>query len=220
MTLAWEIELSAFEKIVLLALADCANDEGKCWPSIATLCRKTNASERTVQRSITALEKAGHLSRRQVVGKGCKYAIHPRQSDTPATLAPPSQGREPPPHGHPTPATVAPKPSMNHQEPLKHTRRACVMPDYWQPVAFGKGSKCAAVAGQWSKDDLEANLEHFTKHHRGKGNRFVDWQDAWETWVLNSRRWGPKETKPPQASNDENALLRSIRAKKHATAPP
>lgn len=41
--------------LVLLALADCANDEGRCWPSQASLARRTRCSERGVQKIIDAL---------------------------------------------------------------------------------------------------------------------------------------------------------------------
>jgi Helix-turn-helix domain len=114
---AWELALSPTEKLVILALADCADDKGICWPSIATIARKSNLGERSVQRSIQALAAAGHLSRNEVIGKGCKYTIHPRHGDTPATKSPVPHSRKPPPQRHPTPATVAPKPSKNHQEP-------------------------------------------------------------------------------------------------------
>lgn len=113
----WDLPLSSTEKLVLLALADCANDEGDCWPSIATLGRKASVGERSVQRSIQALKEAGHLTRIEVTGRGCRYRIHPRQCGTPARVAPVTNTTPPPPQCHPTPATVAPKPSMNHQEP-------------------------------------------------------------------------------------------------------
>ena len=45
--------------LVLLALADNANDEGVCWPSIATLARKCVLSERQVQRMLRSLETRG-----------------------------------------------------------------------------------------------------------------------------------------------------------------
>jgi hypothetical protein len=117
MSQVWEVALPAFDKLVLLALADCANDEGLAWPSIATLKRKTGASERTIYRAIAGMESLGVLTMERVIGKGNRYHI------TPAAVAPlpdrhPCQrGSTPLPDRQKTPATVAPKPSKNHQEP-------------------------------------------------------------------------------------------------------
>jgi hypothetical protein len=62
MTLAWQVALKHGDKLVLLALADNANDEGLCWPSIATIGRKCGMGECTVQRVIGRLAGAGHVS--------------------------------------------------------------------------------------------------------------------------------------------------------------
>lgn len=117
MTLAWALDLPDSQKIVLLALADCANDEGHCWPSMKTLADKCSKGERTVQGVIKELVSAGHLSREEVVGKGCKYIVHPRSDCAPQSSRPRRQRREPPQPPHPTPAAAADKPSKNHQEP-------------------------------------------------------------------------------------------------------
>jgi len=117
MATVWELDLSSVEKLVLLALADCANDDGLCWPSIATLKRKACVGERTVQRAIASLVSAGLLNRQEVSGRGCKYIVNPRHSGTPVNVTPRQSDAPPPPERHPTPATVAPKPSRNHKEP-------------------------------------------------------------------------------------------------------
>ncbi len=117
MSQVWDLTLPAFDKLVLLALADCANDEGLAWPSISTLKRKSGAGERTVYRAIVAMEALGILSIERIAGKGNRYTI------TPATAAPLPQrhpcrkGRSPLPQRQVTPATQAPNPSINHQEP-------------------------------------------------------------------------------------------------------
>lgn len=104
MTDVWAIDLPDSQKIVLLALADCANDEGHCWPSMATLSKKCSKGERTVQGVIKDLVKAGHLTRNEVLGKGCNYYVHPRKDCTPAETAPPQGTAQ-------TPAAAADKPS-------------------------------------------------------------------------------------------------------------
>lgn len=113
MTRVWDLELPDSDKIVLLALADCANDEGHCWPSVASLVRKCSKSERTIQGSIKRLVDEGLLVRREVPGKGCNYTVlpkspattAPRKDDAPAAAAP-AQGTTL------TPAAAADKPSV------------------------------------------------------------------------------------------------------------
>lgn len=48
-------------KLVLLALADFANDKGLAWPSIPTVARKTGLSTRQVKRVLPKLEEAGEI---------------------------------------------------------------------------------------------------------------------------------------------------------------
>jgi hypothetical protein len=44
-------------KLVLMALADAADDHGVCWPSVTTLARKCSVSPRTVQRMLKVLDE-------------------------------------------------------------------------------------------------------------------------------------------------------------------
>jgi hypothetical protein len=87
MSALWEMDFPPTEKLVFLALADCANDEGLAWPSIATIARKTGVSDRSVQRAIRMGETRGLIVREEVKGKGCRYWISPRHSVTPDTVS-------------------------------------------------------------------------------------------------------------------------------------
>lgn len=50
MTLVWDADLPATDKLVLLAMADFCDDDGKhCFPSCETIMRKTNLSERKIR---------------------------------------------------------------------------------------------------------------------------------------------------------------------------
>jgi hypothetical protein len=51
-------------RLVLLALADRANDDGTgAWPSVATLAREARVSERSVQYALRRLETGGHIAK-------------------------------------------------------------------------------------------------------------------------------------------------------------
>lgn len=96
MTAVWEMDLPDSEKILLLALADSANDEGECWPSMATLSKKCSKSDRTLQKSMRALCDKGHLSRNERPGRGVLYHIHPRNDVTPEAASPPKETTQTP----------------------------------------------------------------------------------------------------------------------------
>jgi hypothetical protein len=64
--MAWAKEQtagSAPTKLVLFALADVADDYGLAWPSMATLAKECEMSERSVRNHVAALEQAGLLRR-------------------------------------------------------------------------------------------------------------------------------------------------------------
>lgn len=132
MTAVWErTDLSSTQKLVLLALADWANDEGLCWPSINRLAVKASMAGRSIQRIIRELEDAGFVRRDEVTGKGNKYWIlspltdcHPRHSVTPPLT-----------DCHPTPDTVSPNTSEIHHITTKDIK---ALPN-WLPVDAWNG---------------------------------------------------------------------------------
>lgn len=187
MTAAWATDLQAGDKLVLLALADCANDEGHCWPGMKNLVAKTGKCERSVQASIKSLEAALHLTRTEILGKGCNYLIHPRRNCAPAEDAPPQKLRPPPQKLRETPAKTAGKPSLNRKEPSPLKR---AIPVDWMPAEFGIGTQSRKVVDGWPPGEFEAQLEQFKANHGAKSNTFSDFQQAWSTWVLNTRKFG------------------------------
>lgn len=67
LTAVWERSRTrGTDLLVLLAIADFTDDEGRCWPSIDTLSRKARVSDRTVQTKIRRLILLGELE----VGEG------------------------------------------------------------------------------------------------------------------------------------------------------
>lgn len=64
------------------------------------------------------------------------------------------------------------------------------IPDDWQPAPFSIGSESRKVVDSWPPGEEAAQLEQMKAHHRSKHNTFIDPQDAWSNWVLNTRKWG------------------------------
>ena len=67
---AWRLQLEPTAKLVMLALADWANDEGVCWPSVAALTGRAGVSDRTVQRTLRGLEAEGYIAVHEGRGRG------------------------------------------------------------------------------------------------------------------------------------------------------
>ena len=64
LTWAWEQELTnPSEKLVLLAIADHANDDGMCWPSMSHVAERCLLSTRQIQRITEQLVHYGLLTR-------------------------------------------------------------------------------------------------------------------------------------------------------------
>lgn len=88
-TASWAVPMPSAEKLVLIYLADRANDAGETWPAVSTIAKATGCSIRTVHRSLTALKKGGHISWTDWRGKSSRYRVHPCHHDIPtsATMA-------------------------------------------------------------------------------------------------------------------------------------
>ena len=56
---AWSLPLNSHEKILMLALADCANDDGVCWPGYKNLIKKTGMAKATLSKNIKILKGIG-----------------------------------------------------------------------------------------------------------------------------------------------------------------
>jgi hypothetical protein len=183
MARAWDAELPPSEKLVLLALADAANDEGRCWPSVSTIERKSGQGERTVRRAIQALIKKGHLTQRQRLGTSPLYDVHPCHCGTPAKSAPLPDWPN-------TPATVAPKPlgtvNTKKDQPSSRARAkkaAHPLPENWEPKPLTAGTVCAQIVATWVPGRIERELSKFRDHHLKSDARWSDWDAAWRTWI-------------------------------------
>jgi DNA-binding Lrp family transcriptional regulator len=205
---------SMARKAVMVLLADKASDDGTgIWASKQRMAEEIGASKQTIIATIKSLRADGLIAeigqRKSPNGYTVEYAINvtalrrlpvvkSHQDDQSESLT--GQAALPVKEADPTGQAALPDQSstltqtpLNPPEPTKDKNtqtRAHVLPANWWPREFGANTQSRAVVDGWPPGELERQVEHFTAHHRGKGNRFTDWQDAWSTWALNSRRFG------------------------------
>lgn len=134
MSMCWPLQgMSPAQKSVLISLADNANDEGVCWPSIAKIGMRTCLSERAVRNALRWLEEAGLLSSNQRNGRSTWYTITPAAyappiSSTPAAYAPPPRQEMPPTPAYGAPRTVK-EPSFEPSDDVPASAVTPVEPD-------------------------------------------------------------------------------------------
>lgn len=90
MTWAWQKSLSPTPKLLLMALADIADDSGLCWPSHTTLATKCSLTDRTVRRALVLLQRRSLiLVERRFKADGSRTSNRYRLAiDTPLTICP------------------------------------------------------------------------------------------------------------------------------------
>lgn len=143
MTAVWRMEMSPTDKMVLLALADAANDDGVTWIALKSrseggfdLATKCSLSKRAIQLAIGRLCEAGQLKRVERPGRGVIYTVLPGgASDAPVHDIRPASDA-------PAGAPGAPKPSTPVISEAKASSQRVV--DAWNEMA-AKHPKVAAV---------------------------------------------------------------------------
>lgn len=168
--------LSPAQKLVLVALADNASDDGTCWPSQRTLATKTGLANRTVRYALQALEERGIVARQhrmRLEGKGRTsdlYWLAVNQPATDATSDLPATGdttkrqlttdlpatgayQEPSENLQQEPTPLKPPTAEEFEDWLDHYREVTGRP------ARGSASARRAFAARrrerWSLDDLK-----------------------------------------------------------------
>jgi len=175
MSAIWENgPLASSDRFVLLALADYANDAGECWPSVVSIQRRTQMSDRGVQKIIRRLESDGWLTVLTGNGrKGCnRYLIKNPEHRSPEPLRTPI---EPPEEPLVVPQRGKPK-------------RAVSLPDGWVPS--DRNIKDAQDR-KFTEMEIQDEADRFRNHHHAKGTTFKDWDAGWRIWLGNARKFAP-----------------------------
>lgn len=77
MAACWPLQMPPTPKAVLISLADNANDQGDCWPSLARICERTCFGKTAVIQAIQWLEENGLLEADRANGRHTRYRVVP-----------------------------------------------------------------------------------------------------------------------------------------------
>lgn len=198
--------------LLLLALADHANEIGFCHPALPLLSHKTRMNVRTVRRLLDELIESGELVRISVgsgrVSSEYRIAIEGGQNVHPERVPEPTQG------GSTDPLRVGPQtlrtviePSLNHNPPTPHVdddESIAAFILFWE-IYPGRRKVDKKKCLRWwvnnvkpaDRRPLMDGLNEWLASPEWKknGGEFVPMPYTW----LNNRRW---ET-PPQYEQEE-----------------
>lgn len=171
-------------KLVLIKLADNANDQGECWPSYQHVADQCEISKSTVRKHIKDLESAGLLRIEHRDGpKGNSsnlyhLSLHPVPSES---IGMPSESIPPVPSDDTrTSHSLEPvkEPVNGSAEPKE--KRACQLPKDFEP------NKNNIEVAKDLGVDLNYQVEQFKDWHLAKGSKYKNWNFALNTWMRKS----------------------------------
>lgn len=205
---ALETELPPAQKLVLVVIADYADDLGYAFPGVATIARRASISERTLTRVLAELEEGGFLVReRRHLPNGNRtsngYRLTPEVTSRQIGVLTSRQ------IGGDKPPTVAAIQEPPVEPPVTTTARARAtrFPDGF--LWSGSHVEKASARGV----NVEVEFEKFKDYHLAKGSTFADWSRAFHTWLNNARpepvRQGPV-TRAPREREIEDLLSGSL----------
>lgn len=196
---------SPTSKLLLVKLADNANDQGYCYPSLKKICAESELSERATREHLMLLQKAGLIEIIRRFGDG---GVHlPSHFQLNAQTRPAASGMHVVQEGAARGAVPVVRHVQNNKEPSEenpqenlhnHAPKGAVT----RPALRGKPRTLigefspaedlqARAVAYWLKHgrrdlNVEDEVFRFRGFHTGKGSRMVDWGAAWQTWYCNA----------------------------------
>lgn len=177
MTACWPLQgMNATQKAVLISLADNANDDGVCWPSIEYIAKRTCLSPRSVQSAIKWLQDASILKLTERAGRSNVYLITPAEFAPPQTPHPaktantPANNVKTPADAAGAPAIAAPRTINNRNRTVKEPpKQKLALPDWlpsdlwamWDRFRKRKDSKA------WTEDAKQLSLRTLARLRDG-----------------------------------------------------
>jgi hypothetical protein len=186
---AWQqVIIRSTDKLVLLSLADRANEAHQCYPSIVRLAADTGCNRKTVMEAIKRLEDLGLIEANKTWGKGTVYQLvgvsdrHANQSQKRDQSQNRDQYRKR--DGTSTKNGTGPVPKTGH-EPINNQSRTDQVGE--KPGKRFRQPSVEQVAEYCSERGNRVDPESFVDHYTAKGWKvgntpMKDWRAAVRTW--------------------------------------
>ncbi len=199
-------------KHVLFILANRADKNHQCFPSLFSIAADTGMTRRSVVRCVSTLESLGLIRRKQRGSDSTLYTLllgtqshhsatnselrkggATRDTESPAVGTQSHQRKQQvgterhQPRDTESPAVG----TQSHMEPPIETKLNPKQGDLRKRTRAPDSIPVTDSMREWaSKNRVTANLETETEamldYHRGKGNLQSDWIATWRTWMRNS----------------------------------
>lgn len=195
---AWQVRgITSSQKLVLVCLADNANDAGFCWPSLSDIRARCCMEERAVQRAMAALEKKGMIRRIFRKGRSTQYWLEivnqvskmtppPKMTGvSPVTPTPPQNDTPPPPKM--TPITI--------KEPFKEPSLKKIDKKKFPPPP----EIMLELRAKFPSIDVDGELESYVDWLAANGKRPKDRIAGFRNWLRNCVKWQKPEKKQTRA---------------------
>ncbi|HDZ9012519.1 TPA: helix-turn-helix domain-containing protein [Klebsiella quasipneumoniae subsp. similipneumoniae] len=206
---AWGLEIKASQKLLMLSLADRADELHCCYPSIQRLVKDTGMDRKTIGKWINQMIEDGFISdtgerkgkTKQVRVLRLNIEVKEAQKRNSTKFGNNTK------NGHETSPILDNKRSQNWDaesviepniEPTLSARgqfiseaakrRIGISPNGEIPLppAFKPSADHIAIASE-KGINIETELLNFRDYHQARGTKLIDWNSAFRVWLRNAR---------------------------------